>query len=319
MSIQVKGTILTLVAGIAWGISGVSGQYLMAAGVPILWLTSIRLFVSGICLLGIAFCVSRQQLKILFRDKKALGQLLFFALFGLLLNQFSYLQAIHHTNAGTATVLQYVCPVIVLVYACLRQRRWPSKGEVTSIFLAIAGTVLIATHGNLTSLAVTPIGLFWGLFSALTYTLYIVLPVGLIKKYGSLPTIGVGMLMGGILLGLLDRSWTYHPSLTTDNLIALFGIVMIGTVFAYTFFLQGVSIVGEVKGSLLAAIEPVSSVFFGILLLGEVFYPVDFLGMLSILLAVLLISLKDLFNQRKLSQKKLPSHEGGQESRNRKG
>ena len=42
MSKIAKGTILTLVAGIAWGLSGTSGQYLMAHGFPVLVLTNVR-------------------------------------------------------------------------------------------------------------------------------------------------------------------------------------------------------------------------------------------------------------------------------------
>ena len=51
-----------------------------------------------------------------------------------------------------------------------------------SIGLAIGGTFLIATHGKLDQLSVTPLGLFWGLFSALTYALYIILPIALLRS-----------------------------------------------------------------------------------------------------------------------------------------
>lgn len=84
---------------------------------------------------------------------------------------------------------------------------------------------------------------------------------------------------GGILLGLL-------------------GIVGVGTIFAYTAFLKGVSMVGPVNGSLLASIEPIASVFFAVWLVNEVFYPIDFLGMVLILFAVLLISIKDILFTR---------------------
>jgi len=83
-----------------------------------------------------------------------------FAFVGLFLNQFSYLQAIALSNAGTATVLQYLCPVIILVYICLKNRTAPTASEVTSIVLAMAGTFLIATHGQWNQLSVTPLGLF---------------------------------------------------------------------------------------------------------------------------------------------------------------
>ena len=64
-------------------------------------------------------------------------------------------------------------------------------------------------------------------------------------------------------------------------------------------FLRGASIVGPVKSSLLASIEPISAVFFAFMIMGDIFYPVDFLGMAMILLAVTIISLKDLMLEKK--------------------
>ena len=56
--------------------------------------------------------------------------------------------------------------------------------------------------------------------------------------------------------------------------------------------------VGAVKGSLLASIEPISAVFFAYMIMNDQFYAIDFIGMGMILLAVLLISLKDLIIQK---------------------
>ena len=48
MSTTLKGTLITLIAGIAWGLSGVSGQYLMVHGFSAIGLTNLRLLFSGI-------------------------------------------------------------------------------------------------------------------------------------------------------------------------------------------------------------------------------------------------------------------------------
>lgn len=155
------GTLITLIAGIAWGLSGVSGQYLMSRGVSVDMITSLRLLVSGFFLVGLAYATAKEQLLIVLKNRKALLGIFVFAMLGLVLNQMAYLQAIYHTNAGTATVLQYLCPILVLAYTCLKNREKPSGIELISIILAVAGTFLIATHGKLDELAVTPIGLFW--------------------------------------------------------------------------------------------------------------------------------------------------------------
>ncbi|WP_247928420.1 DMT family transporter [Streptococcus mitis] len=298
MSNSLKGTLLTVVAGIAWGLSGTSGQYLMAHRISALVLTNLRLLIAGGILMLLAYVTAKDRMLAFLKDRKSLLSLLIFALIGLFLNQFAYLTAIQETNAGTATVLQYVCPVGILIYSCIKDKVAPTLGEIVSIILAIGGTFLIATHGQLDQLSMTPAGLFWGLFSALTYALYIILPIALIKKWGSSLVIGVGMVIAGLVALPFTGVLQANIPTSLDFLLAFAGIILIGTVFAYTAFLKGASLIGPVKSSLLASIEPISAVFFAFLIMNEQFYPIDFLGMAMILFAVTLISLKDLLLEK---------------------
>ena len=270
----------------------------MAHGISSLVLTNLRLLIAGGILMLLAYATAKDKMLAFLKDRKSLLSLLIFALIGLFLNQFAYLTAIQETNAGTATVLQYVCPVGILIYSCIKDKVAPTLGEIVSIILAIGGTFLIATHGQLDQLSITPSGLFWGLFSALTYALYIILPIALIKKWGSSLVIGVGMVIAGLVA--LPFTGVLQAAIPTslDFLLAFAGIILIGTVFAYTAFLKGASLIGPVKSSLLASIEPISAVFFAFLIMNEQFYPIDFLGMAMILFAVTLISLKDVLLEK---------------------
>ncbi|WP_159543148.1 DMT family transporter [Streptococcus halichoeri] len=294
-----KGTILVLLAGTAWGLSGVAGQYLLSQNINVNLLTALRLLISGLFLLGLAIATQKERLKAILQQKKAVLQLLLFSFCGLLLNQYAYLNAIKFTDAGTATVLQYLNPVLILAFVSLAEKRYPSIAEGSSIFLALVGTIVIATHGNLSELAVTPQGLAWGLISAVAAALYVLLPVRLIQDWGSLVVIGLAMVISGSTFTLLTRAWHYKLALTLSNSLALFGLVVIGTIVAYTFFLVGTSMVGPIKATLLAAIEPIASVFLAFILLGQEFFYQDLLGMLLILIAVLLISIRDIYLLRR--------------------
>ena len=182
MSKTMKGTLMTLIAGIAWGLSGVSGQYLMVHGFSAIELTNLRLLFSGIVLILLSYVADKEKFLAFVKDKSSYLPLLVFAFLGLLLTQLTYLEAIAETNAGTATVLQYLCPVGILAYTCIMDRVAPTLAEVVSMLLAIGGTFLIATHGQLNQLAITPKGLAWGLVSAFAYALYIILPIQLFKN-----------------------------------------------------------------------------------------------------------------------------------------
>lgn len=56
------------------------------------------------------------------------------------------------------------------------------------------------THGNPTSLSISPAALFWGIASAFAAAFYTTYPSTLIARYGTLPVVGWSMLIGGLLL-----------------------------------------------------------------------------------------------------------------------
>ena len=69
MSKTVRGTIYTLVAGITWGLSGTSGQYLMMHGFSALSLTNVRLLLAGLSLMGMACFSNPLSFRLIWKDK----------------------------------------------------------------------------------------------------------------------------------------------------------------------------------------------------------------------------------------------------------
>ena len=65
------------------------------------------------------------------------------------MTQLTYLEAIDATNAGTATVFAISLSHWSFYYSCVKDRVAPTVSEIISMILAIAGTFLIATHGQL--------------------------------------------------------------------------------------------------------------------------------------------------------------------------
>ena len=290
----VKGRIYTLIGAISWGLSGACGQYLMNdSAVSPIYLTALRMMIAGLVLTLFAFLKQPKQFCEVVKSPKIMGRILFFGIFGLMLCQLTYLFAIHSSNAGTATVLQYTCPILIVIYVSIKEKTVPTVMEFIAIFCALVGTFVIATHGNPFNLSLSAAGLFWGIISAFTYALYTLLPGKLIQQWGSLIVTGLGLLSGGILFYIGSASWQYSIQWQPYTLFAFFGIIGVGTILAYTLYLEGVALIGAVQGSLLASAEPISSVFFSIVLLGEVFQMIDMVGIIFILIAVYIITMKE--------------------------
>ena len=291
MASYVKGMIIVLIAGTLWGFSGTCAQFLFQDyGITPIYLTNLRMVTAGLILVGIAVLKYRQNFINMLKDRKDLALLFSFAFLGILFNQLSYLMAISYTNSGTATILQYVGPVLIMVVSCFIEKRLPNKKEITALILVMIGVWLLATHGDFNSLYITPKGLLWGLLSAVACVFYTMMPVRLIKKYGSIPVVGTGMLFGGMGLTLFNRFQGGPEVYDQRYLTYIAVIVILGTVIPYTAYLLGISLCGAVKGSMIASIEPVSATVCMVLWLGESFYAIDLAGFICIFLTVFLLA-----------------------------
>ena len=87
-------------------------------------------------------------------SRRNCAELLFFGVCGMMLVSYSYFASIRYGNAAAATVLQYLMPAMIVLYTALRYRRWPSGLELFCVLLALAGTVLLVTHGDWRTLAI---------------------------------------------------------------------------------------------------------------------------------------------------------------------
>ena len=91
-----QGMVMTIFAGIAWGFSGNCAEILFKNfGITPVYLSSMRMVFSGLILTIAALLTNRENLISMLKDKRSVLQLVLFALFGILFNQVSYLEAIH--------------------------------------------------------------------------------------------------------------------------------------------------------------------------------------------------------------------------------
>ena len=294
MNEKIKGPLFVLVSGTCWGFSGTCGQYLFNfKNVNAEWLSSYRMLFAGIIMVILAVFTQKENIKGILHNKLDRIALLVFGIAGLMTCQYTYFAAIARSNAATGTVLQYLGPALILIYICIRYLRLPKPREVLAIILAITGTFLIATHGDINNLAISPSGLFFGLLSAFTLAVYTVLPGRLIERWGSLTVTGLGMLIAGVVFTIVVRPWQMNQRVDFTTALLLAIIILLGTAMPFALYLKGVSIIGASKGSMLACIEPVSATVFSALWLKNKFTVFDLAGFALIITTVLILSIKE--------------------------
>lgn len=195
----VRGTALTITGGFLWGIAGVFGKYTFEyKGVTATWIVNVRLIIAGIILLTRAYMVQKDGIFRIWKNKRHVLRMLVYGVIGIAGCQMTYYLAVEDSNAGIATVLQYTAPVMIMVLLALKNWKLPGKNEILALILAFGGTVLLATHGNLTQLSVSKTTLIFGLSSAVATIFYNLVPGNLMDIYGTFPMVGWGMLISGI-------------------------------------------------------------------------------------------------------------------------
>lgn len=284
-----RGVLLIVAAATAWGMGGVSGQYLFQGyHADAVWLVMVRQVIAGVLFLLFAKFKHNDVLQILREDFKAIVA---FSFIGVLGAQLGFYHTISLCNAATATVLQYMAPVFVMLWMSLKHKTFPEGREILGIVCAIIGVFLISTHGNLDTVVLSPAALLIGLYSAVAYAYYTVMPVELLKKYSATVVIGWGQLLSGLGMMLfksplaIPQGWDQHA--TFAFLYLLFG----ATIASYSLYLAGLKIVGPTKASLISCAEPLASIIAVVVLLGTVLTFEDLLGMGCIIFTVLMLSL----------------------------
>ena len=290
---EIIGIILTLLGATLWGVSGTSVQFVgNFRNMNLEWLLTMRLITAG--LLTVLYGWIRQGNAIfnVFRNWQDTLGLVIFGVFGMALCQYTYFRSIVIAGAGIATVLQYLAPSMIIIYLLMRYGKRPSTGEIISVILALVGTICLMGNNGFSFESFRSDVLFWGLLSAVGVAVYSVSPVRLLATYGTIPIVGFGMLLSGLVAAALFQQSHSYATWDVWTVVGCFNVVFLGTIVSFNAYLEGVKRIGAVSGSILSSIEPISAAFFGWALLGNQFNWVGILGMAMIIATVIIIALE---------------------------
>ncbi len=286
-----KGLVYAFLGGSLWGLSGTCGQYIfMNSSIDALMLSWFRMFIAGLFLTGMTLAIDREPLMRILKNKKDCFRCILFAFAGLLLCQLSYLETIQYSNSGTATVLQYSGILFILFVTCLLERRWPQIKEGIAVLLVLSGVFFVATHGQLNGLVVSKQALIWGLTSSCSMVLYSMLPGNLLFKYGARNVVGWSMCLIGFVLPLFFRPWQQSVQVSFSTGLAVFGVVVFGTIMGFSLYLSSVAKIGAMKASMISCVEPIVATISSAFCLHTQFSTPDLIGFVFIIVGVLLVN-----------------------------
>ncbi|ALB27990.1 DMT family transporter [Companilactobacillus heilongjiangensis] len=290
-----RGFWLAFCASALWGISGTVLQVVAKnLNIPAMWFIATRTTVAGIILLVIGlFVLPKSEFFAVFKNWKDLLTLLSFAVFGLLANMFTFFHAIKTGNSSTATILQYLSPLFIMIGAVIFTKKKTSRVDVISFVLAMIGVALMITRGDIGHLSIPLISVIWGIGSGITAALYITIPQTLIAKYHGILITGWGMLIAGIISNFFNPIWVNPPKMSMASVLGVGTVILLGTVMAFLLMVMSTKYTTAAIISITDAVQPFTTLVLSIIFLQYAVNIPEIIGAVIVVLAIYVLNRYD--------------------------
>ncbi|MDQ0720091.1 MULTISPECIES: DMT family transporter [Paenibacillus] len=276
-----KEKIYFLISMIIFGAVGVFAKYIDLSS------SKIALFLSlvGALFLLIIFVSSKQKMP--WQQVKKNAVALIFASMALSGNWIFLFQAYKETTIANAALSYYFAPVLVVILSPLVLKEKMSYKKAVCIIVALLGLFLILHNGRMQTNGHHLIGIGYGLVAAGFYT-----GLTLINKFirgldglaNTLLQLGLSVIMLIPFVLITEGSTVYSVDSTTVILMLVLGIFHGGIGF-YLFFAGMKGLNGQ-SIAVLSYVDPLTSLFISILIIGEKMTFQQLIGAVLLLCAI---------------------------------
>jgi len=269
-------------SSLCFGFLGSMGKFGFALGYTPLSLLTVRFTLAALMMWAVALAVGISKYAVTPRLQ------LWLAVQGVAYASTSlgFFFALQHLPAGLVSIVFYIHPLITIVAASLLWKERLGSVVLVAALLAVLGTALVSQDGT-TNISTSLVGFAWVAFSALSYSTFTLLGQKSTAQHNALVVTTYSITYCALFLVLLNPPlYMFDGSLTLEMwLIGLF-IGLVSSALAILLYIVGVKAVGAAKASIASALEPLSGVFIAALLLGERLRPLQWIGVLIVVMAV---------------------------------
>ena len=292
-----RGIICGILAAVCYGTNPLGALPLYAEGVNTSSVLFYR-FSMAVLMLAVMLLIERKSFRISGGELKTLGSLgLLFAA-----SSITYYQSFHYMDAGIASTILFVYPVMVAVIMATFFREKVTASTVTSIILALTGIGLL--YSGDAGVALSGIGVLLVMVSSLTYAVYIVIVNQSSIRMSTMKlTFYVLLICMTCLLAYSFTSPDLHLMLPPSPRAWFFAcwLGLVPTVLSLVLMAIAVHEIGATPTAIMGALEPLTAVAIGVMVFGEALTFRLAVGIVLILSAVLLIVLGKNFHLRTIS------------------
>jgi drug/metabolite transporter (DMT)-like permease len=281
---QGAGTIMVLVSATCFGTLSILAKYAYAAGLGAEQALAFRFGLAAVGMIALAYMLGHNLLRM---ERSRLLILFGMGFLGYCAQSFTYFLALRTLPASLVVLIAYIYPSLVVAAGWLFLRRAVSATHLIALAGSFVGLVLLVGGGAHFELS-------WALVLAVAspviYTAYILVGERVMDSGPALPASAViisGAAVAFCLLASLNHQLALPPS--GAGWAVAIGLAVVPTMLAISLFLAGLPRVGAARAALLSTWEPVVTVGLAVFLLGDRMSPIQALGGILVLAAVIVV------------------------------
>jgi drug/metabolite transporter (DMT)-like permease len=278
-----RGYALAATGAAMWALNGNLARYLLDDGVSAVRLSQLRSFGSWLVLLVVLSVTRRDLLRV---ERHQLPALAFLGIAGLAAVHAAYFVAIDRLQIGVALTIQYLAPLLLLVWLRVAHRRRLARSLWGAVALSAAGCFLVVRGYDVDAL--DRLGLAAAFAAAVSFAVYMVGSERAGSEHEPVTTLLYAFGFASIFWAVVAPWWEFpfDELGSLRNALLAAGVVVVGTLLPFTCMVAALRHVPAPRAGVVATLEPVLAAVFAWFLHDEALAAVQVGGGMMVLAGV---------------------------------
>ena len=224
-------------------------------------------------------------------------QCLVLGMLGVAASNYFYYVAIQKTNVATAIIVQYTAPVWVLLYVVARGQQKLSLQKVAAVALAITGIALVigiigAKPAAGPTLRLDSYGFIAALLASFSFAFYNVGGHNILARYDRWLVLVWTLTSASVFWLIVNPPWKIAAAhYAAAEWAFLFVFSMLSVLAPFSLYFLGLQHLEPTRAIIASCLEPVFSILLAAALIGEIVRPIQSLGIVLVLGAIVIVQL----------------------------
>lgn len=277
------GYVLALSAATMWSLNGSMARALLDDGLSAVRLSQLRSLGSFAILVVVLGVARRDLLRV---ERRDVPDLAFLGIAGLALVHAAYFIAIDRLQIGVALTIQYLAPLLILLWLRVAHGRRLATGLWGAVMLSVAGCFLVVRAYDVSGL--DGLGVAAAVGAAVTFAIYMVGAERAGRVHEPVTTLVWAFGFASLFWAVTAPWWTFpFGELGSASGLALgLGVVVVGTLLPFICMVASLRHIPAPRAAVVSTLEPVLAAVFAYLIHDEALAAVQVAGGAVVLAAV---------------------------------